>query len=134
VFGDRESGAFLHRFAWTKIVRHDLVKGRASPDDPALAEYWAKRRRKNGDVPPIGGQRLYLLRKQQGRCPVCNGLLLHAENSPRSPEEWEQWARVVRKAIKLSAIAVTNSSTDEKEQRLVHEHCRRRKTARDSPV
>jgi len=32
VFGDRESGAFLTQFGWTKIVRHDMVKGRASPD------------------------------------------------------------------------------------------------------
>ena len=46
VFGDRDSGAYLVKFAWTKIVRHQLVKGTASPDDPALAEYWAERRRK----------------------------------------------------------------------------------------
>jgi hypothetical protein len=41
VFGNRDNGAYLLRFAWTKIVRHDLVKGAASPDDPALTEYWA---------------------------------------------------------------------------------------------
>jgi hypothetical protein len=29
------------KFAWTKIVRHQLVNGTASPDDPALADYWA---------------------------------------------------------------------------------------------
>jgi hypothetical protein len=46
VFGDRESGAHMHKFAWTKIVRHQIVKGAASADDPALAEYWAWRRRK----------------------------------------------------------------------------------------
>src|ERR1019366_9342429 len=27
VFGDRDSGAYLAKFAWTKIVRHHLVKG-----------------------------------------------------------------------------------------------------------
>jgi RNA-directed DNA polymerase len=27
VFGDRDSGAFLIKFAWTGIVRHQLVKG-----------------------------------------------------------------------------------------------------------
>lgn len=27
VFGDRESGAYLTKFAWTKIVRHQLVGG-----------------------------------------------------------------------------------------------------------
>ena len=46
VFGDRDSGAYLLKFAWTKIVRHTMVKGWASPDDPALADYWAARRRR----------------------------------------------------------------------------------------
>jgi hypothetical protein len=31
VFGDRDSGAFLLKFSWTRIIRHDLVKGTASP-------------------------------------------------------------------------------------------------------
>src|SRR5207237_3302831 len=44
VFGDRASGAHLLKFAWTRIVRHQLVTGAASPDDPALTEYWAARR------------------------------------------------------------------------------------------
>jgi RNA-directed DNA polymerase len=128
VFGDRDSGAYLTRFAWTKIVRHDLVKGRASPDDPDLIEYWARRRRKrdDDDIPPIGHHRTRLLKKQNGRCPVCGGLLLHADRPPRSPEEWEQWAAATRKAITMNAIAVMGSSTGEKERRLVHEHCRRR--------
>jgi hypothetical protein len=46
VFGDRDSGAYLPKLAWTGIVRHIPVKGAASPDDPDLAEYWAERRRK----------------------------------------------------------------------------------------
>lgn len=46
VFGDRDSGAYLLKFSWTKIIRHQLVKGKASPDDPALESYWAQRRRK----------------------------------------------------------------------------------------
>jgi RNA-directed DNA polymerase len=46
VFGDRETGAYLHQYAWTKIVRHAPVPGRHSPYDPALARYWADRRRK----------------------------------------------------------------------------------------
>ena len=36
VFGDRDSGAYLLKFAWTKIVRHQLVSGgpprRPGPD------------------------------------------------------------------------------------------------------
>ena len=37
VFGDRDTSAYLPKPAWTDIVRHTLVKGGASPDDPALA-------------------------------------------------------------------------------------------------
>jgi RNA-directed DNA polymerase len=51
VFGDRYSGAFLIKFAWTGIVRHQLVKGGASLDDPALIEYWRDRRRRK--APPM---------------------------------------------------------------------------------
>src|SRR5947207_13243257 len=39
VFGDRSSGAYLLKFAWTKITRHTLVKGWSSPNNPALAGY-----------------------------------------------------------------------------------------------
>jgi hypothetical protein len=50
-------------------------KARRLPDDPALADYWVKRRRRNNDTPPLGRVRSLLLRKQKGRCPVCDGLL-----------------------------------------------------------
>jgi RNA-directed DNA polymerase len=43
VFGDKQTGMFLQRFAWFPIERHILVLGDASPDDPNLREYWAKR-------------------------------------------------------------------------------------------
>jgi hypothetical protein len=46
VFGDRDGGAYLHKFAKPSIVRHQVVKGGASPDDPALRDYWASRQRK----------------------------------------------------------------------------------------
>jgi RNA-directed DNA polymerase len=38
VFGDATSGAHLRKLSWTGIVRHTMVKGTASPDDPALTE------------------------------------------------------------------------------------------------
>jgi RNA-directed DNA polymerase len=47
VFGDRDSGAYLVRFSWTGIERHVMVKGAVSPDDPALASYWAQQRRRS---------------------------------------------------------------------------------------
>ena len=53
-------GAYLLRFSWTKIVRHQLVPGTASPDDPALADYWAKRRQRR--TPPLDSVSLGLLK------------------------------------------------------------------------
>jgi len=99
VFGDRISGAYLVKFAWTNIVRHQMVTKGASPDDPALAEYWAARRRRAAP-PPIDNLslRLRLLRVQRGTCPTCGELLLYADHPPQSPREWEQWVRVTGKA------------------------------------
>ena len=93
VFGDRDSGAYLTRFAWTKIVRHVQVKGGASPDDPTLTDYWASRRRTN--TPPLDRTGLRLLQTQQGRCPLCRELLLHADREPQDPQEWEKWFKVI---------------------------------------
>lgn len=102
MFGDRSGGAYLPKFVWTKIERHVLVQGAASPDDPALTDYWADRRRKRR--PPLNTSTLRLLKKQNGRCSLCGDLLLHAEREPHSPEEWEQWHRTVNKAITRSVI------------------------------
>ena len=125
VFGDRESGAYLVKFSWTKIVRHQLVKGGASPDDPALAGYWSQRRTKS--TPPADAATLHLLRKQHGRCPVCRGLLLHADHPPQSPREWETWRAVIRKAITRKGITLHDTDTpDDQGVRLLHADCRRR--------
>jgi RNA-directed DNA polymerase len=98
VFGDRASGACLVKFSWTAIARHDMVKGAASPDDPALAEYWAKRRQKV--KPPLDGHTLRLLTRQDGRCPLCADPLLPPDQLPQSPDQWERWwQQVIRQAI-----------------------------------
>ena len=44
VFGAPVTGRYLQKFRWVRIQRHVLVKGMASPDDPLLQDYWAKRR------------------------------------------------------------------------------------------
>ncbi len=77
VFGDHGSERFLPEFAWTEIVRNQLVKLGASPDDLALTEYWARRRRKEV-IPLIDKTDWHLLNRQNGRCPLCGTLLLHA--------------------------------------------------------
>jgi RNA-directed DNA polymerase len=85
VFGSHDSGAYLPKFAWTKIVRHQMVAGTASPDDPALTAYWATRRRRA--APPISRASIWLLTRQHGRCPLCKGLLLYAAHEPQTPDQ-----------------------------------------------
>lgn len=46
IFGDRDTGAYLRKLSWTPIRRHQMVKAYASPDDPALTDYWQQRRRR----------------------------------------------------------------------------------------
>jgi RNA-directed DNA polymerase len=114
------------KFSWAKITRHTLVKGWASPDDPALAGYWVARRHRG--KPPLGRARLRLLQAQHGRCPLCGDLLLHAEHEPRHPDEWEQWITATRKAIRRQALVITGPGmSDERTAfRLTHTHCRDR--------
>jgi RNA-directed DNA polymerase len=131
VFGDRDSGAYLPKLAWTGIVRHVMVKGGASPDDPDLAEYWADRRRKV--KPPLDGYTLRLLAKQDACCPLCGDHLLSADQPPQSPREWERWwLNVTRKAI-VSDYLVHHGgpgSADGAHTRLVHASCHRAYLAR----
>ena len=123
VFGDRDSGAYLMKFAWTNIARHQLVRGTASPDDPSMIEYWAKRRRKSA-LPPLDRSTLRLLQQQKGRCPGCGQLLLHADRPPQSPTGWEDWLRTTRMAIKVRNIAYQGHCTpDGVRLRLVHATC-----------
>jgi RNA-directed DNA polymerase len=128
VFGDRNSGAYLTKFAWTKIVRHVPVHGGASPDDPALTEYWTDRRRRK-KTPPVDEHTARLLRGQGGRCPACGELLLHAEHEPRSPREWEQWFTTVRRVLTKQHIVEQVDGQDRTVYRLLHAHCRRRNLA-----
>jgi RNA-directed DNA polymerase len=130
VFGDRDSGAYLVKFSWTAIQRHVPVKGAASPDDPALAEYWANRR--NKVKPPLGKYSLRLFTKQDGCCPLCGNHLLTADQPPNSPEQWERWLQLTRRAIAASYLARhwrSGPAVDD-QTRLVHTSCQRELHAR----
>jgi RNA-directed DNA polymerase len=126
VFGDRNSGAYLHKFVWTRIVRHQLVPGTASPDDRALADYWAKRRRKTPRL-PIDKTSLRLWKAQDGRCLLCGNVLLPVDDLPQSPHEWERWLATTRTTITKVAMRKDGTS-NETEPRLIHAHCRSRWT------
>jgi RNA-directed DNA polymerase len=76
VFQDKGRHATLRKFAWTKIVRHRLVRSTYSPDDPTLQDYWRQRRSK----PHVTTHRQrQLAQRQQGQCPVCHHHLDNGE-------------------------------------------------------
>jgi RNA-directed DNA polymerase len=127
VFGDRKTGAYLHKYGWTKIVRHASVMGRSSPDDPAHAQYWADRRQRQDRHPPLAPSTARALRAQKGRCAICGEFLLYTDRTPDSPNQWEAWFRATRTAITRNAITVraADGRTGD-HHRLMHADCYRR--------
>jgi hypothetical protein len=131
VFGDRDTGAYLPNPAWTDIVRHTLVKGRASVDDPDLTRYWAQRRRRV--KPPLDSYTVRLLSKQDGRCTLCGDDLLTFEDPPQTPQGWEWWYLwVTKKAIAADYLVHHDQPGMSRDRRthLVHAHCSRRHPVR----
>jgi hypothetical protein len=125
VFGSRESGYYLRKFAWTPIVRHQIVAGTASPDGPALTDYWAERRRR---TPPLGNTLLRQLQAQQGRCPICRGLLLHTDREPQTPTSRNNASRppAKRSVDRQPPRRVLTKSDNRAAPRLIHAHRHRR--------
>ena len=111
VFGDRQSGAWIHHYAWTKIVRHVPVRGRHSPDDPALAQYWGDRRRKRRP-PQLAPTWDGALRAQRGRCPLCAEPLLYADDPPDSCTQWEFWYRGIRAGLARQALTGVSTHSE----------------------
>jgi RNA-directed DNA polymerase len=82
VFGDKQSGLYLQKFSWVKIVRPTLVRGTASPDDPSLRGYWWSRRKIN--MRRLSTSDVLLAEAQDWRCPVCGrDLILDGEELQR---------------------------------------------------
>jgi RNA-directed DNA polymerase len=114
-------GAYLHKFSWTRILRHRLVRHGASPDHPALVDYWAWRRRK---VPlPINKTTQELTDSQDGRCTICGAFLFAVDDRPQNPREWEKWL-VTRTAV-ITTAARGPDPAEQAAPRLIHTECRR---------
>jgi RNA-directed DNA polymerase len=130
VLNDRGDIAFLVKFSWTPIVRHQLVAGGAPRDDPDLVDYWAARRRKV--PPPLDDYDLRLLARQDGRCPHCGENLLSPDQPPQTPEAWERWwLSVVKRVISAADLSHDGEGgTDRNRRRLMHASCHRSVQAR----
>ena len=81
IFGNKESGNYMLKFAWTKISRHSLVTQRNSPDDPSLIEYWEKRQKKRNksEAEKLSKKQEYIAWKQGYKCPTCGQSLFNDE-------------------------------------------------------
>jgi RNA-directed DNA polymerase len=77
VFGDKRTGAYLLKFGWFTIKRHILVKGKSSPDDPALQDYWKKR--EGAKAKTLIPSSRKLAQQQEHQCPVCGESLYNEE-------------------------------------------------------
>jgi RNA-directed DNA polymerase len=77
VFGDKQTGGYLLKFSWFPIERHTLVKGRSSPDDPRLKDYWMKRQEAKARDLTFSKQKL--AKRQKGRCLECGESLFNEE-------------------------------------------------------
>jgi RNA-directed DNA polymerase len=77
VFGDKPTGAYMLKFSWFPIERHVLVRGTASPDDPTLQEYWAKRQKAKARNLPLKEGRL--AKDQNYVCRRCGMTLFNGE-------------------------------------------------------
>ncbi|NEB51922.1 group II intron reverse transcriptase/maturase [Streptomyces griseus] len=133
VFGDRAT-AHLPKFAWTNIRRHQLVRGKSSPDDPALLDYWSQRRQTR-TPPPMDKISLTLAARQKGICPLCGqALIAGAEYEPDSPREWIDWFDAMKKRLHKHHFTYRRhgGSDESKNLRLVHSECHRQHHAGDS--
>jgi RNA-directed DNA polymerase len=81
VFGDKQPGKYLLKFGWFKIVRHELVRGASSPDDPELRDYWWERQKVNANHLSAGD--IDMANDQGWVCRLCGMDLINGEELHR---------------------------------------------------
>ena len=81
VFGDKHTGKYLLKFSWFKIDRHELVRGRSSPDDPDLRDYWWERQKVNAKHLSAGD--IDMANDQGWVCRLCGMHLINDEELHR---------------------------------------------------
>jgi RNA-directed DNA polymerase len=112
VFGDKHSGRYLLKFSWFKIERHELVRGRSSPDDPDLRDYWWERQKVNAKHLSAGD--IDMANDQGWVCRLCGMDLINGE-------ELHRHHKVPR---------ARNGSNARSNRELVHLYCHQQETKR----
>lgn len=78
-FVDKDTGMVLYRIGYTRIQRHVLIRGDASPDNPELRGYFEERNQRSrqiGDYPKAAQR---VIQVQQAKCPNCGQSLFNGE-------------------------------------------------------
>ena len=79
VFGNKQSGQYLTKFAWANIQRHILVKGYNSVYDPTLETYWSNRNISKFKETNTKSN-IKVAQRQKFLCPVCKSTLYGKQN------------------------------------------------------
>jgi RNA-directed DNA polymerase len=79
-FMDKDSGMVLYRMGYTRIQRHPLVQGDASPDNPQLRDYFEQRSKRSNAIGEYPKAVQQAIRSQQARCPNCGQSLFNGES------------------------------------------------------
>ena len=74
---------------------------------------------------PIDKTSQWLIKAQDGRCPICQDALVPDDDRLQAPREWETWLATTRKTIS-KVIIREDGAPDEHEPRLIHVDCRNR--------
>ena len=114
------SGAYMHKFAWTNIVRHQIVKARrprTTPPWPSTGPNDDARRPCRSTAPPDGS-----IKAQDGRCPICRARIAARRGPATNPTRVGDLAG----DHPQDDLDVTweDGTSDKAEPRLIHAHCR----------
>ncbi|MBE9141529.1 group II intron reverse transcriptase/maturase, partial [Nodosilinea sp. LEGE 07088] len=79
-FVDKDTGMVLYRIGYTRIQRHTLIQGMASPDNPDYRDYFEQRAQRSKQIEnyPKAAQRV--IRQQSATCPNCGQSLFNGED------------------------------------------------------
>ncbi|MGW2104971.1 group II intron reverse transcriptase/maturase [Streptomyces olivaceoviridis] len=124
IFG--EGSVHIKPAAMTRIVRHVLVLGTHSKDDPALAGYWAERAAKRTKLRLENKFVQTLAVRQKGRCARCGlDLVEGAEFEPDNVHDWVSWFDAVRRTLNVHHIVHRKhgGGNDLKNLELLHSQC-----------